>query len=165
MRWRGFTIVELLIVVIIIAVLAAVAIPKYRDSVQMNKEAALKEQLAIVRKAMDRFQADTGYMVEDLGDLAKTRAQFEAESKNGMTSSGTNVAVPNGLFNGPYLDKAGMLYEPADRAFGGTTSTRYYLPKDPITGEQFDIYFSNRVVRIRSTSTGRGIDGILHRNY
>lgn len=69
MRWRGFTLVELLVVLAIIATLLSIVAPRYSGSVDRAKEAALKENLATVRDALDKFQADTGTYPESLETL------------------------------------------------------------------------------------------------
>jgi general secretion pathway protein G len=52
----GFTLVELLIVIVILAVLAAIAIPKFMDSGTRSKESSLKSNLKLVRTALELFQ-------------------------------------------------------------------------------------------------------------
>ncbi|MCL6624610.1 MAG: prepilin-type N-terminal cleavage/methylation domain-containing protein, partial [Fimbriimonadales bacterium] len=56
---KGFTLVELLIVIIIIAILAAIVVPKFADSGLRSKEAALKSNLKLLRNAVELFKADT----------------------------------------------------------------------------------------------------------
>src|SRR5260370_19716280 len=54
----GFTLVELMIVMAIIGVLAVVAIPSYVGAVKQAREAVLKEDLHVMRSAIDSFTAD-----------------------------------------------------------------------------------------------------------
>ncbi len=55
---KGFTLIELMIVVAIIGILAAVAIPKFADLVTKSKEAAVKGTLGAVRSAISIFYGD-----------------------------------------------------------------------------------------------------------
>jgi general secretion pathway protein G len=54
----GFTLIELMIVMLIIAILASIAIPMYLKSIKTAKEAVLKEDLHVMRGAIDAYTAD-----------------------------------------------------------------------------------------------------------
>jgi general secretion pathway protein G len=66
---RGFTIIELLIVMTLIIILASVAMTQYRNSVTRAEEATLKENLFRMRDAMDQFYADKNKWPADLAEL------------------------------------------------------------------------------------------------
>ena len=66
---RGFTLLELLVVMTIIGILAAVAIPALRDSPQRAREAALREDLFTLRSTIDQYHGDKGYYPPDLATL------------------------------------------------------------------------------------------------
>ncbi|HEY6064623.1 MAG TPA: prepilin-type N-terminal cleavage/methylation domain-containing protein, partial [Thermoanaerobaculia bacterium] len=66
---EGFTLLELLVVMTIIGILAAVAIPALRDSPQRAREAALKEDLFTMRSTIDQYHGDKGYYPADLATL------------------------------------------------------------------------------------------------
>ena len=65
----GFTLLELLVVMTIIGILAAVAIPALRDSPQRAREAALREDLFTMRSTIDQYHGDKGYYPPDLQTL------------------------------------------------------------------------------------------------
>jgi general secretion pathway protein G len=69
----GFTLVELLVVLSILALLLSLAVPRYFSGVQRAKEQALKQQLATTRKALDEFYADQGQYPETLQELVDKR--------------------------------------------------------------------------------------------
>jgi general secretion pathway protein G len=66
---HGFTLVELLIVMTIIAVLMAIAIPSYKASVQAAREASLHEDLQVMRQAIDSYTMDKQKAPQSLDDL------------------------------------------------------------------------------------------------
>lgn len=69
-RERGFSLIELLIVMTIIAILATAAIPQIFDATQRAEESVLRQDLFIMRDAIDQYRADRGEYPQRLSDLA-----------------------------------------------------------------------------------------------
>ena len=69
----GFTLVELLIVLFVIALLASLVAPVVTGNIQRARESTLKEDLIVLRKAIDDFYSDTGRYPENLALLAEKR--------------------------------------------------------------------------------------------
>ncbi len=66
---RGFTLVELAVVVVIIGVLAAFGVPRFLESVERSKASEAFGYLAAVRSAQERYQAREGKYAADVNDL------------------------------------------------------------------------------------------------
>jgi general secretion pathway protein G len=65
----GFTLVELMIVMAIIGVLAVVAVPSYISALKHAREAVLKEDLHVLRSAIDSYTMDKQKAPQTLDDL------------------------------------------------------------------------------------------------
>jgi general secretion pathway protein G len=65
----GFTLIELMIVMAIIGVLAVIAIPKFTTALKMAREAVLKEDLHVMRAAIDSYTMDKQKAPQTLEDL------------------------------------------------------------------------------------------------
>jgi general secretion pathway protein G len=68
---RGFTLLELLVVMTIIGILAAIAVPAFRDSPQRAREATLRADLFTFRSVIDQYKGDKGNYPPDLDTLVK----------------------------------------------------------------------------------------------
>lgn len=66
---RGFTLIELLVVLAIISMLSALVIPVITSSLSGSKEAALKHNLMVLRKAIDEYLDDKDEYPAELGSL------------------------------------------------------------------------------------------------
>ena len=66
---RGFTLMELLVVMTIIALLSTIGIVGYRHSTKLAQESILKENLFQIRHCLEQFHADRGRFPSSLGQL------------------------------------------------------------------------------------------------
>jgi general secretion pathway protein G len=82
----GFTLIELMIVMTIIALLAAIAIPSYVRSITKAKEAVLKEDLHTMRTAIDSYTVDKEKAPQSLDDLVQA-GYLKSIPKDPITSS------------------------------------------------------------------------------
>lgn len=71
--FAGFTLIELLVVMSIVALLLSIAVPRYFSSTDRAREAVLKQNLAEMRGAIDKYYGDRGRYPAALEDLAAQR--------------------------------------------------------------------------------------------
>ena len=83
---RGFTLIEILIVVSIIGILITLAQPSFTRAVTAAKEATLKENLFILRDVIDQYYADNTKYPGALGELAE-RGYIRRVPKDPITDS------------------------------------------------------------------------------
>jgi general secretion pathway protein G len=65
----GFTLLELMIVISIIIILAAVALPQYQKTIMHARESVLRNDLFTLRSLIDQYSADKGKLPQSLEDL------------------------------------------------------------------------------------------------
>ncbi|HEU5250132.1 MAG TPA: type II secretion system protein [Thermoanaerobaculia bacterium] len=131
----GFTLLELLVVMTIIGILAAVAVPALRDSPQRAREAALRENLFTFRSTIDQFHGDKGYYPPDLQTLV-SEGYLRQIPPDPMTKSRDTWVVD---------------YEEIEAAAEGEAT-----PEDTLTPG---------VVDVHSGSTGKALDGTLYKDW
>jgi general secretion pathway protein G len=71
-RESGFTLFELMIVMAIIAILASVAVPSYINAVRHGREAALRQDLWVMRQAIDSYTVDKEKAPQSFDDLVQS---------------------------------------------------------------------------------------------
>jgi general secretion pathway protein G len=70
---RGFTLIELMVVLSIVALLLSVAVPRYFNSLNKSRESVLRANLAATRDALDKYFGDTGRYPDSLEQLVQAR--------------------------------------------------------------------------------------------
>jgi general secretion pathway protein G len=91
----GFTLIELLVVLAIIALLAGIAAPVYFSSISKSKESALKQDLAVLRKALDDFYSDNSKYPQDLSELVAGK-YIRSVPKDPLTDSDSSWIIIRG---------------------------------------------------------------------
>jgi len=132
LKSKGFTLIELMIVVAIIGILAAIAIPKFAQMLEKSKEGATKGNLGSMKSAASIYYGDTeGTWPSTLNSvtiysfskyldqvpLVKTTGTFDANTGTGVAAvkpTGNTVAY-TAMAGAPGIRSTGWLY---DSSFG-----------------------------------------------
>jgi type IV pilus assembly protein PilE len=92
-RERGFSLIELMIVVIIVAILTAVALPSYFNQVQKSRRAEAKSALTQIATMQEQFRTEQNRYTSDLTDLGLAAAGWN-DTENGYYE--VSVLAPTG---------------------------------------------------------------------
>ncbi|HAM37908.1 MAG TPA: hypothetical protein DCP53_00685 [Elusimicrobia bacterium] len=96
---KGFTLIELMIVVAIIGILAAIAIPKFADLIKKSKEGATKGSLGALRSAITIYYGEQEGIYPTAVTAGTGSVQVDEGDDTGI------FANPTGPFLTKYLDK------------------------------------------------------------
>jgi general secretion pathway protein G len=100
---RGFTLLEMMIVLAIIMILIGIAAGAYQRSVVRAKEATLRSDLSVMRQAIDHYTLDKEAAPQSLDDLVNPQSQYLREiptdpmtnTKDWKTEFGDTVMSPD----------------------------------------------------------------------
>jgi general secretion pathway protein G len=140
-RRSGFTLIEVLIVIVVIAILAAIVVPRLLGAGREAREASLRAHLQEIRNAVGLFQAQCGDYPAALTDIMATTAP---------ATGGNGVTINTADFRGPYL-----------------TTADGKLPDNPITGENAvgtDWTYTATTGAVKAKS-GTAVDGTNYSNW
>lgn len=123
-RRAGFTLIELMIVVVVIGILAAIAIPRYQEITRGGKEAEARPLLKQIYTLEERYRAKEGDYTLDLAELegGPTLATAGRYFSYGVITHATGICIvasPTALgtastLDPQSLDAAGVFHETSD---------------------------------------------------
>jgi len=116
----GFTLVELLVVLAIIALLLSITLPRYYHVIDSSKETVLAENLRVTRDAIDKFYGDTGRYPDSLDEMVEKRYLRAVPFDPVADSSTVWIIVP------PDEQFAGHIYDIRSGAQGTARDGRAY---------------------------------------
>ena len=100
-RWQaGFTLLELMIVISVIIILAAITLPQYQKTIMHTREAVLRDDLFKMRSLIDQFAADKGRLPQSLDELVSEGYMRELPNDPFTGEKNWNVTIgedPNSL--------------------------------------------------------------------
>ena len=121
---RGFTLVEMLIVVAIVGILAGMAIPSYRHAVTKAKEAVLAEDLWILRDLINQFYVDKGRYPTGLDELV-TEKYLKAAPVDPFTKLAEWEEIPEEVGEEETLTEPGIVDVKSKAPGMGTNGVAY----------------------------------------
>ncbi len=101
-RLHGFTLIELVVVMAIIGLLLTIALPRYLRSIDRGKAQVQRQNIAVMRDAIDKFFGDNGQYPETLDELVQKH--YLRSVPEDPVSGGTDWTV----IASPDADKAGV---------------------------------------------------------
>jgi general secretion pathway protein G len=124
-RWRGFTLIELMIVISIILILVSISIPIYTNSVIHSKEAVLKDDLFTMRSVIDQYTLDKQKAPQSLQDLVSA-GYLRSIPKDPLTGSAdTWQATTDDTLMDPSQSQPGITDVHSGASGVGTDGTAY----------------------------------------
>lgn len=136
---HGFTMMELVTSVALIAVLLAIALPSIRGLGMKSREEALRGQLAAVRAAASSFALDLGCHAISLEDLT-----LAVPPEACLDGEGSKTALDPQRFRGPYLP---------------------FIEPDPVSGKSFLYSPESTQGKISSSAAGSDSKGVPYAGY
>jgi prepilin-type N-terminal cleavage/methylation domain-containing protein len=130
---RGFTLIELIAVIVVLGILSAVAIPRYFDYSDRARTAALQGALGGVRTAIANWYSN---------EAVSGTALYPTEVELGTLGEVLQEAMPENPYNRlSSIQRATVLADASARATDGTTGWRYYY--DNATTPPVAIFWAN----------------------
>ncbi len=137
---KGFTLIEMLIVIVVIAILALIVIPRLLGAGRKAKEATLRGDLHQLRNSIQQFEADCG-------DYPAASSQLMTAPAAG-SNGGTGIALDVVGWQGPYL-----------------RTPDNNLPKDPFTDSSTTWSYTPATGHIQSGSTLTALNGDAYSSW
>jgi len=147
---KGFTLIELILVIIVIGILAAIAVPKIMDFIGSSKEAVTKNKLVMIKSAIvgnpdvkaggtayDRgYLGDVGHIPPNLNALVDQSYDPQAQNWNKFDQIGWNGPYISDVVNGTFM------YDAWDRVLQYDSANRIITSAGPngVFGDGDDIY-------------------------
>ena len=139
-KHKGFTLIEMLIVIVVIAILALIVIPRLLGAGRKAKEATLRGDLHQLRNSIQQFEADCG-------DYPLAISQLMTQPTAG-SNGGTGIALDVTGWQGPYL-----------------RTPDNNLPKDPFTDSSTTWGYTGNTGHVQSGSTLTAINGEAYSSW
>jgi len=141
-RRQGFTLIEVLIVIVVIAILSMLVVPRAMAARRCAKEAQLRGNLKQLRDAIERFEGTTAAWPPSLTDIMAADGVAVSGDMDGRGGQ-----VDRNAYDGPYIQTGDG-----------------QLPQDPFTGAA-DWVYDNATGAVHSNSGLSAIDGSAYNTW
>ena len=116
----GFTLIELMVVMTVIALLISIAVPRYFHSIDNAKEATLKQSLSVMREAIDKYYGDNERYPSSIQELV-SKKYIRAVPVDPITETNDSWVIIS-----PGLDITGSIYDIKSGAAGNAKDGSAY---------------------------------------
>ena len=149
---KGFTLIEMLIVLIIIAVLAVVVLPRIMNARRKAKDDATRQTMAELDTAVENFEADVGCYPVAVSDLlVAPGGAYSGKGVVGAAVGDVVVSDATDLWRGPYFK---------------TTGTTITVIADPAASWTIKYDSLTTLGKVKITgSTKKGMDGNYYTDW
>ncbi len=156
---KGFTLVELLIVIVVLGIIAAIVVPSFQSYTQQAKEAAAKDHLRTLRAIIEIYAAKNGGVAPGYPDNDILRAPTEVNFREQITIA----AVEASEF------KSGILECP-ENPFSGKKAVKIIanltpFPSEPTQTGTYGWIYKPATKNIRLNTKGVDSEGVVYFEY
>jgi prepilin-type N-terminal cleavage/methylation domain-containing protein len=164
---KGFTLVEILVVVIILGIMAAMVIPQFSSATESARASMLMDDLRVMRSQLEVFKAQHNGVPPGFPDCDPTKVPTEGVMLEQVTkssnSAGATAAVNTaGYPYGPYMREV-----PAN-PFNGKSSVRVLPASDALPNKPADQYgwiYQPSSMTFKSDCLGTDTNGVPYFDY
>jgi general secretion pathway protein G len=110
---RGFTLIEMMVVITLIGLLLTLAVPRYFASIDRGKRTVQQQNLQTIRDAIDKFYGDRSRFPESLDELVATR-YLRSMPVDPVTGKSDWIVVPPPEHSAPVVPDSAMTAQPTD---------------------------------------------------
>jgi len=104
---KGFTLIELMIAVAIVAIISAVGLPIYNDYIETSREGVLANNISTIEVFQEDFRLRTGDYLTVAADVAAIEAAIGWEPQNNDGTTYSIAAGPGDSYEVTAIDEAG----------------------------------------------------------